>query len=185
MDHNDLKPDNLIVRARKQHNISQQRLAREAGTSRPTLSAYEQGRKSPTLSTFMRIIAAAGFGVELAPTVVFTDHPVGHGRVASVPNSLWRLPVNQAFASLTLPLHLNWSTPGQVFKLSERGDRARAYEILLQEGLPQDLLAMVDGALLVDLWAELVFPRQIRAAWQPLIDAATSSVPDLVPGVNR
>jgi len=29
-----------------------------------------------------------------------------------------------------------------------------------------------DGALLVDLWDELVLPREVRAAWQPVIDGA-------------
>ncbi len=31
--------------------------------------------------------------------------------------------------------------------------------------------ARVDGALLVDLWPELVLPRDLRAAWQPVIDS--------------
>jgi hypothetical protein len=31
----------------------------------------------------------------------------------------------------------------------------------------------VDGALLVDLWSELVLPAEIRASWQPVIDEAT------------
>ena len=30
----------------------------------------------------------------------------------------------------------------------------------------------VDGALLVDLWDELYLRKDIRAAWQPLIDRA-------------
>jgi hypothetical protein len=30
----------------------------------------------------------------------------------------------------------------------------------------------VDGALLVDLWPELVLPRDLRAAWSPLINQA-------------
>ena len=30
------------------------------------------------------------------------------------------------------------------------------YEIVLQEGRPADILAYVDGALLVDLWDDLV-----------------------------
>jgi len=72
-------------------------------------------------------------------------------------------------AAVELPLHLNWSAPGRVFDLRSRADRARAYEIVLQEGTPADILAYVDGALLVDLWEDLVLPRSVRSAWAPLI----------------
>jgi hypothetical protein len=37
------------------------------------------------------------------------------------------------------------------------------YEIVLQEGTPADILAYVDGALLVDLWEDLVLPRAVRS----------------------
>ncbi len=33
------------------------------------------------------------------------------------------------------------------------------------------MLTYVDGALLADLWSELVLPREVRAAWAPLIAA--------------
>ena len=36
-----------------------------------------------------------------------------------------------------------------------------------------DILRYVDGVLLVDLWPDLVLPRDIRDAWQPVIDEAT------------
>jgi hypothetical protein len=78
--------------------------------------------------------------------------------------------VAQALAAVQLPLTLNWSQPGRVFRLSDRSDRARVYELVLREGSDDDVLAYVDGALLVDLWDELVLPRAVRAAWSPLID---------------
>ena len=43
------------------------------------------------------------------------------------------------------------------------------YEIVLQEGRPADILAYVDGALLIDLWDDLVLPRPVRSAWAPVI----------------
>jgi hypothetical protein len=43
------------------------------------------------------------------------------------------------------------------------------YEIVLREGTPEDVVAYLDGALLIDLWDDLVIPRDIRAAWAPLI----------------
>jgi hypothetical protein len=67
-----------------------------------------------------------------------------------------------------LPLHLNWCSAGRVFDLRSRADRARVYEIVLQEGRPADILAYVDGALLADLWDDLVLPRAVRSAWAPL-----------------
>jgi hypothetical protein len=41
---------------------------------------------------------------------------------------------------------------------------------VLREGAPADLLRFVDGALLVDAWPDLVLPRELRTAWQPVID---------------
>lgn len=35
------------------------------------------------------------------------------------------------------------------------------------EGGPEDALTFIDGALLVDLWDELVLPTIVRRAWQP------------------
>ena len=57
-----------------------------------------------------------------------------------------------------------------MYRLAERGDRARVYEIVLREGGEDDVLRYIDGTLLVDLWGELVLPRAVRAAWQPLIE---------------
>ena len=81
----------------------------------------------------------------------------------------------RALAMVDLPLHLNWSAPGRVFDLRSRGDRARVYEIVLQEGRPADILAYVDGALLVDLWDDLVLPRAVRSAWAPLVSPSGES----------
>ncbi len=64
--------------------------------------------------------------------------------------------MEQALAAVELPLTLNWSQPGRVFRLSDRSDRARVYELVLREGSEADVLAYIDGALLVDLWDELV-----------------------------
>lgn len=161
----------LLERVRHQAGLSQEELAARAGTSRTTISAYEHGRKSPTLATASRLLATAGFELTAEPTVTFTEVPVRHGRPAFVAERLWRLPLEEAFAEVTLPLGLNWSTPGAVFDLADRGRRARCYEIVLREGSPTDLLRFVDGALLVDAWPELALPRELRTAWQPVVDA--------------
>ena len=52
---------------RRQVGMTQTQLARVAGTSQPTIAAYESGRKSPTLQTLTRMARATG----LDPVVSF------------------------------------------------------------------------------------------------------------------
>jgi len=163
----------LLERVRQEAGLSQEELASRAGTSRPTLSAYEHGRKSPTLATVERLLDSAGFELAAEPKTVFHEVPLRRGRPIFVADRLWRLSIGAAFAEVTLPLGLNWSRPGATFRLSDRRQRARCYEVVLREGMPADILRYVDGALLGDLWAELVLPREIRDAWQPVIDEST------------
>ena len=49
---------------------------------------------------------------------------------------------------------------------------------MLREGAPEDILRLVDGVLLVDLWAELVLPKYVRGAWEPLIQNAVDGSVD-------
>lgn len=51
----------LILRCRQENHLSLRALAERAGTSHSTLSAYEAGRKSPSLATLRRILDAAGY----------------------------------------------------------------------------------------------------------------------------
>jgi len=161
----------LIETARKRCGLSQSELARRAGTSQPTLSAYEHGAKSPTLAVLDRLIRACSHQLELAPTPEFVEHSGVRGASFYVPTVLWRLDIEAALATVVLPLHVNWSDPGRQFNLADRSDRARVYEIVLREGGPEVLTSLVDGALLVDAWDELVLPRPIRAAWSGLVDS--------------
>jgi transcriptional regulator with XRE-family HTH domain len=159
----------LLARVRRGAGLSQDELARRAGTSRTAVSAYEHGRKSPALDTVDRLVSAAGYELHARPRVEFVGIAGARGREAFVPTALPRLPVGQALTTVELPLTLNWSQPGRVFRLMDRGDRARVYELVLREGAPADVVRYVDGVLLVDLWEELVLPRAVRAAWAPLI----------------
>ena len=68
-------------------------------------------------------------------------------------------------------MELWWSGPKRRFDLADRADRLRLYEVVLREGGPEDIESIVDGALLVDAWPDLVLPVALRAAWQPVIDA--------------
>lgn len=162
----------LLTVARVAAGLSKTDLAERAGTSRPTLSAYEHGRVSPTLDTVERILEATGHRLTVTPILRWSDVDIGGGRIASVPDRLPELPASAALRAFAMPLHLDWSRPGRLVELSDRAQRGRAYEVVLREGRPADIETIVDGALLADLWDELVVPRRLRAAWQPLIDEA-------------
>jgi transcriptional regulator with XRE-family HTH domain len=145
--------------------------ARLAGTSQSTLSAYERGMKAPSLAVAERIIEAAGHRLEVVPNLVFVEVPGQHGlHPFWLANKLWRLAPERAFSTVVLPgPHHDWPSPRRPYRLREREDRARAYELILREGSPSDLLDYVDGALLVDIWTELDLPNPIRRAWLPII----------------
>jgi transcriptional regulator with XRE-family HTH domain len=168
------QPETLLERARLMAGLSRAELARRAATSRPTLAAYAAGAKNPTLATAERIARAAGFDLALAPHPTFREAPVANGRAAYIPTVLSRLPLDRAFSRVRLPLHLNWSQPDREFDLANRQQRARVYEIVMREGTAADIARYIDGALLIDLWPDLVLPTNLRRAWQPLINAVHS-----------
>jgi transcriptional regulator with XRE-family HTH domain len=66
-----MQASSLVHRVRSRSGLSLRELARRAGTSHSTLSAYEAGRKVPSVETLDRIVRAAGFvaGVDLEPDV--------------------------------------------------------------------------------------------------------------------
>jgi transcriptional regulator with XRE-family HTH domain len=57
---------NPVRNLRQRTGLTQARLAAGAGTSQPTISAYESGRKSPTLATLDRLASAAGLVMTVA-----------------------------------------------------------------------------------------------------------------------
>ena len=56
---------NLIQIARLRSGMSQMELARAAKTSQPAISAYESGKRSPSVETLTRLLAAAGFELRM------------------------------------------------------------------------------------------------------------------------
>jgi transcriptional regulator with XRE-family HTH domain len=56
----------LIRNARARHGLSQQALARRAGTTQKQISRIEQGSVSPSVATVARLLAAMGERLELA-----------------------------------------------------------------------------------------------------------------------
>lgn len=67
-----VEPDNLagdlIGRIRRATGFTQTELARRSGVDRSALSAYEHGRRQPSVAALARIAAAAGMELDLAPS---------------------------------------------------------------------------------------------------------------------
>ena len=57
----------LIRSARQRAGLTQTRLATQANTSAPTISAYEHGTKQPRSDVLLRLLRAAGFEPMLVP----------------------------------------------------------------------------------------------------------------------
>jgi transcriptional regulator with XRE-family HTH domain len=70
--------------ARRRVDLSQAALAERAGTSQATISAYESGRKSPSVDTLSRLLAATGLrlAVEAQPPPVVEPSPRELARTA-------------------------------------------------------------------------------------------------------
>jgi transcriptional regulator with XRE-family HTH domain len=72
-----MNPAEALRTARREAGLSQAELAARARTSQATVSAYESGRKEPSLSTLSRLLAATGtrITVERAPPPVRVPTP--------------------------------------------------------------------------------------------------------------
>ena len=55
----------LLRHARQSAGLSLRELARRAGTSHATILAYEHGTKVPTVTTFLRLLRACDYAVDL------------------------------------------------------------------------------------------------------------------------
>jgi transcriptional regulator with XRE-family HTH domain len=71
---------------RSRAGLTQVELAARAGTSQATLSAYENGSKQPSLTTFERLLRAAGARLAVEPAVPRRVVPTRHAgtRLADV-----------------------------------------------------------------------------------------------------
>jgi transcriptional regulator with XRE-family HTH domain len=67
-DHPDGVAAELIACIREASGYSQIELARRSGLDRSVLSAYEHGRRQPSVAALARIAAAAGMQLDLTPT---------------------------------------------------------------------------------------------------------------------
>ncbi len=58
----------ILMRARTAAGLTQAQLAERAHTSQPVISAYEHGRRDPSVTTLRRLIAATGADLDLGVT---------------------------------------------------------------------------------------------------------------------
>ena len=70
-----MEPGELLRTVRRRRGLSQDELARRAGTSQPVISAYEHGRRDPTVGTLRRMIEAAGEQLLVTASAPEPDQP--------------------------------------------------------------------------------------------------------------
>jgi transcriptional regulator with XRE-family HTH domain len=169
-----VEPVTVIETARKAAGLSQRRLAEIARTQQSSVSEYESRRKSPTLEVVERLLDAADAELAVKPLVFFDlieDPEVGS---FWVPDRLWSVPIPECFARVQVLKYIFHTDDHQVWDLSDRTERIAYYELVLVYGFGDMLLDSVDGLLLIQAWPHMDLPEVIRAAWQPVIDAATA-----------
>ena len=95
----------LLRRVRQRSGLSLRGLALRADTSHSALSAYESGRKVPSVETLDRIVRAAGYelGVELTPAVGGTDRAARGRELVEVLDLAAQFPARHA-ATLDFPV---------------------------------------------------------------------------------
>jgi hypothetical protein len=86
-------------------------------------------------------------------------------QVPAVPDDLDVADVEKVTGVVELPLHIRWSGPDRRYDLANRQQRARVYEQVLREGNEDDVRRFIQADELIDLWDELVLPRNVRHAW--------------------
>ena len=75
--------------------------------------------------------------------------------------------------SIGLPMTLFWSGPKPQdvrWDVTDLDRRRDLYEIVLVEGTLDDIVTLIDGPALLEVWDRMFLPRHVRAAWLPLID---------------
>ena len=162
----------MLRDARRRAGLTLDELARRAGTSGATLSAYEHGRKTPITSVFERILDAAGFRLTVEPKITFHEVPAYRGRTVVVPD---RLPHNPRMGKVTLPRRVFWSGRSD-YDMTRRSDVEAVYAAVMTNGTEQDILDLIDGQTLLEVFDGMYLPPLTRAAWQPTIDAARAHV---------
>lgn len=161
----------LQAKLRKDAGMSISELAEKSGVARPNVSAYENGRRSPTFGTAQKIAEAAGTMLAVPDARPrYSKHYTNYRRPFWVPDRLPSLSLADAFRSTTLPIHIFWSGDRErVYSPGARDERVVAYQAVMAHGDGSEIDRYIDGALLIDVWDEIVLPREILTQWEPLV----------------
>lgn len=178
-----MQPETVIETARKAAGLTQGELARLAQTQQSSISEYERKRKSPTLDVVERLVDAADAKLVVEPLPLWDED---ESETWIFPERLWRVPAPQCFARVEVWFFRSVTGGKDTWDLADRQDRIEFYEIALQQGFYTIMEPTVDGALLVEAWPDMDIPDELRAVWQPAIDAASGASrrdePPLDPG---
>ncbi|MFD2839642.1 helix-turn-helix domain-containing protein [Populibacterium corticicola] len=166
----------LLRDARAHAGLTSQELANSSATTRTAISAYENGRKSPTVDTLRRLLASTGHDLTLVPTPTWREVPGPRGFTYFVPSQLPQLSPHRATRTITLPKHVAWSGQRRTLNLADRADRIRAYRAVMTEGTPEDMLGILDASLLIDAWPDLLLPRDLAPHWRHLIEREDTAI---------
>ncbi|MGH8905403.1 MAG: hypothetical protein ACRD0K_02520 [Egibacteraceae bacterium] len=84
----------------------------------------------------------------------------------TIPDDLDAPGVEKARGVVRLPHHVQWTRPDDLYDLDDRRDRLVLYELVLQQGLEDDVRYFIDVDELIDLWRDLYLPPHVRIAWE-------------------
>lgn len=159
----------LLRSARVARRMTQETLARRAGTSQSTLSAYERGIKTPSLAVAERILYALGYRLDIRDVVTFHSVVMNDdGWTIHVPDRLWRVDPPHCFTEVYID--------NRAYDLTNPRERTEAYVLLLEHCGQEKIFRHVDAALLVAAWPAVSrrLREPVRQAWEPLVHDATS-----------
>lgn len=149
--------------------MTQESLARRAGTSQSTLSAYERGIKTPSLAVAERILYALGYRLDIRDVVTFRSVVINDdGWTIHVPDRLWRVDPPHCFTKVYLE--------NRAYDLTNPRERTEAYVLLLEHCDQEKIFKHIDAALLIAAWPAMSrrLREPVRQAWEPLVHDATS-----------
>lgn len=158
-----MDPAQLIAAARRRAGLTQAELAALAGTSQPAISAYEAGRRSPSVATLQRLLAACGARTR----VMFENASATASRTGPVGR---RLSARKREVRRALAKH--GARNARVFGSVARGEDTETSDLDLLVDLPRPsyvLLAQVSAELTeilgsdVDVTTTALLRDEIRA----------------------
>src|SRR5437762_1109571 len=85
-----ISASSLIIDARRRAGLTQQQLAERAATAQSSIARLESGQANPSLATLERLLAAAGFSLQVTLTPQKPADPVVEAYKQDVDRTLLR-----------------------------------------------------------------------------------------------